>query len=229
MSARGGETLIVTNRRSPRVALAAVLVGGIALGGCGSAKTITVSVGSTETTAKASASGTAPVANETPASPKTRPGAQPPRVASPAPTRKAPAPAFTGQAGPAEGLAAALQTVRARGFHVGDSTSYHSNQTLRVLIGTRSGAEGDGHGQQAFFFEDGRFLGTDSSQPSATIKVLGQSDTEVILAYALYRPHDPLCCPSAGQARVRFQLDNGRLQALDAIPPASSDSVPSRQ
>ena len=60
------------------------------------------------------------------------------------------------------------------------------------------------------------------------MKVVSQSDTEVTLAYPLYRSSDPLCCPSGGQATVRFQLNNGRLAPLGAIPPASSKSGLSR-
>ena len=67
-----------------------------------------------------------------------------------------------------------------------------------MLIGTQTGSS-DGYGQQAFFFVDGRFIGTDTKQPSATVKVLGQGDTEVTLAYPLYRSGDPLCSPSGGQ------------------------------
>lgn len=143
--------------------------------------------------------------------------------------RKAAAPAFTRQAnGTSEGLGAALEAVKSRGYSVADPSSYHSSQTLQVLVGTRGGTQ-DGYDQQAFFFEDGRYLGTDTSQPSASVKVIGQSDTEVTLAYALYQPGDGSCCAKGGQATVRFQLNNGRLQALDPIPPVSSSSAPSRR
>jgi hypothetical protein len=117
--------------------------------------------------------------------------------------------------------------LRARGYTPNDVSQYHPTQTLRVLVGTRSGSA-DAHVQQAFFFLNGRYIGTDTSQPSATIHVVGQSDTEVTLAYALYRPHDALCCPSGGEAKVSFQLDNGMLAPMQAIPPASSATGLSR-
>jgi hypothetical protein len=82
-------------------------------------------------------------------------------------------------------------------------------------------ASGDGYGQQAFFFVNGRYIGTDASQPSATLRVVSQSDTEVTLSYPLYRKGDALCCPGGGQTKVRFQLNNGKLTALDPIPPLS--------
>lgn len=137
----------------------------------------------------------------------------------PTTTRTAPEPAFTGQGPSAEGLSGAMAVLRAKGFTANNTSDYHPNQALRVLIGTRTGS-GDGYGQQAFFFVNGRYIGTDVKEPSATLRVVGQSDTEVTLSYPLYRSSDPLCCPGGGQARVRFQLDNGRLAPLDPIPPA---------
>jgi len=142
-------------------------------------------------------------------------------------TRTAPEPAFTQQEAHAEGLSEAVAAVKALGYTAGETSQYHSGQTLRVLVGTRTGS-GDGYGEQAFFFVNGRYIGTDTKEPSATVKVLSQSDTEVTLAYPLYRPNDPLSSPSGGQATVRFQLDNGKLTALGVIPPANSTTGLSR-
>jgi hypothetical protein len=121
-----------------------------------------------------------------------------------------------------------VAVVHAHGYTANDSSQYHPNQTLGVLVGTRSGS-GDGYGQQAFFFVNGRYLGTDSSQPSATLRVVSQSDTQVTLAYPLYKSHDALCCPSGGEARVSFQLNNGKLTPLQPIPPSTSQGGLSRQ
>jgi len=96
-----------------------------------------------------------------------------------------------------------------------------------VLVGTHTGSS-DGYGQQAFFFLGGRYIGTDAKLPSATVAVVSQGDTEVTLAYPLYRPGDPLSSPSGGQRKVIFQLDNGHLTPLGAIPPASSSGGLSR-
>jgi cytoskeletal protein RodZ len=137
------------------------------------------------------------------------------------------APAFTQQTSEPAATAAAVEVVKAHGYTPADVSQYRANQTLRVLIGTYTGSN-DGHDQQAFFFLDGHYLGTDSSQPSATIRLVGQSETEVTLAYALYRPHDALCCPSGGEAKVTFQLDNGALTPLQPLPPASSTTGLSR-
>jgi hypothetical protein len=97
-----------------------------------------------------------------------------------------------------------------------------------VLVATRTGS-GDGYGQQAFFFVNGRYIGTDAKQPSATLKIVSQGDTEVTLGYPLYRKSDPLSSPSGGEAHVTFQLNNGKLTPLGKIPPAESASGLSRQ
>jgi hypothetical protein len=143
-------------------------------------------------------------------------------------TRAAPEPAFTQHEAKPEGLSAAAAVVREKGFTPNNTSDYHSDQALRVLVGTRTGSS-DGYGQQAFFFVNGRYIGTDSKQPSATLKVLSQSDTEVTLAYPLYRKRDPLSSPSGGEAHVTFQLNNGKLVPLGKIPPAESSSGLSRQ
>jgi LppP/LprE lipoprotein len=207
-------------------AISATLCAGIVtlLAACGSAtKTVTVSsvppVSQTSTTTK------------TQTSAKTTSTATTPTTSTSTPTtttRAAPEPAFTQHEAKAEGPSAAAAIVRERGFTPNDTSDYHSDQTLRVLVATRTGS-GDGYGQQAFFFVNGRYIGTDTKQPSATLKLVSQSDTEVTLAYPLYRKSDPLSSPSGGEARVTFQLNNGKLVPLGKIPPAESSSGLSRQ
>jgi hypothetical protein len=147
---------------------------------------------------------------------------------TPTTTRAAPEPAFTQHESKAEGVGAATSVVRERGFTPNDPSQYHSDQALRVLVGTRTGS-GDGYGQQAFFFVNGRYIGTDAKEPSATLKVLSQGDTEVTLGYPLYRKGDPLSSPSGGEAHVTFQLNNGKLVPAGTIPSASSSATLSRQ
>ena len=210
--------------------LVLVTLAGAAVGGCGSS-TRTVSVAgappqTTDTTAATTQSQPPAGSASAPSTPAqtTTDGGTP----APTSTRSAPEPAFTHQETEAEGLGGAVATVRTRGFTPNNTSDYHPGQTLRVLIGTRTGS-GDGYGQRAFFFVNGRYIGTDASQPSATLRVASQGDTEVTLAYPLYRNGDPLCCPGGGQALVRFQLNNGKLAPLEPIPPSSSGSALSRQ
>jgi hypothetical protein len=213
-------------RRSLQSALVLLLGMTLAvlLGGCGGA-TKTVSVASappaqsTDTTTATTQPRTTTTRATTPTSTTTAPS-EGGGTASPSTTRTATAPAFTHQGGTgtttsgegAEGLSAAEAVVQAKGFTTNAASDYHPNQTLRVLVGTRTGSA-EGNGQQAFFFVDGRYIGTDAKQPSAQIHVVSQGDTEVTLAYAL---------SGGGQATVRFQLNNGKLVPLDSIPAANS-------
>lgn len=209
----------VRHRRMLLVAAAASL---LALGGCGSSATKTVSVSS----AAPSGTTTQPTTttSTTRSSPKTTTQTSTGTSATGAngeSTRTTTAPAFTKESAGGEGLSGATAVVKAHGYTAGETSDYHANQTLRVLVGTRTGS-GDGYGQQAFFFVSGRYIGTDTSQPSASVKVVGQGDTEVTLGYLIYKPGDPLSHPSGGERTVRFQLNNGRLVALGQIPPTAS-------
>jgi LppP/LprE lipoprotein len=208
---------------------ALALSAGVLLSGCGSSQPDTVSVAETPPAATPSTTSTQTTSSTTTAQPSTTPAPTTTAggTAAPSTTRTAPEPAFTQQETQAEGASAAAALVRARGFTPNDTSEYHENQTLRVLLGTRTGSA-DGYGQQAFFFLGGHYLGTDTKQPSATLKVLSQNDTEVTLAYPLYKPTDALSSPSGGQAVVHFQLNNGQLTPLGRIPPASSASGLSR-
>ncbi len=226
-------------------ALALGAVGGVLLGGCGGG-TKTVSVpgapaanagaqAGTHTSSTAATASTPARTTPTTTGATSATGGSGGTGASGQPastTRTGSAPAFvhggsTEHVASAEAAAAAAVVV-AHGYTAGDLSDYHPTQTLRVLIGTRIGSA-DGYNQLAFFFLGSHYLGTDSSQPSASLRVVSQSDTEVAIAYALYRSHDPLCCPSGGSTTVRYQLDNGQLVPLDPIPPASSASGLSRQ
>ncbi len=221
--------------RARRLAVLAATVAATAiLGGCGGA-TKTVSVAGSPTTSQATATTTTQPTSSTPATrtATTTTGTTPAGTTPAATTRTAPEPAFAekekaGSATSTEGLSAALAVVHAHGYVAKDTVDYHPNQTLRVLIGTGANSN-DGYDKQVFFFVDGRYLGTDSSQPSAMVSVVSQSDTEVTLAYSLYHSNNPLCCPGGGQAKVRFQLNNGQLTPLDPIPPVSSTTGLSRQ
>lgn len=212
-------------------ALAPCLAVAALLAGCGSqTKTVSVanapSVASTQTaaTTPTQTAGTPSTGTPTSTSPPTATGGGTP---APSATHTAPEPAFTQQETHAEGVGAAAELVRARGYTPNDTSEYHPTQTLKVLVGTRTGSS-DGYGQQAFFFVNGNYIGTDTKEPSATVKVLSQSATEVTLAYPLYRPTDSLGKPSGGQATVRFALNDGKLTPVGAIPPASSSSGLSR-
>jgi hypothetical protein len=201
-----------------------------ALGGCGSQS----DDASVTSTPAASAPTTASTTTNTRSTPttttaQTNTGSEAPASAAggtttPAGTHTAPEPAFTEHEAHTEGLEQAVGELQTRGYTASDTSQYHPEQTLRVLVGANSAA-----GEQAFFFVDGRYIGTDTKEPSASVDVISQSDTEVALSYSLYRPGDASSSPSGGQATVHFALDDGKLTALDPIPPASSSTGPSRR
>jgi hypothetical protein len=209
--------------------IAAALGAGCAalLAACGSGtKTVTVSsapLTPTQTSSKPKTTSSATTTTPTSPAPGTTSGGK-----GSATTRSAPEPAFTQHEAKAAGVSGAAAVVRAKGYTPNDTSDYHSDQALRVLVGTRTGS-GDGYGQQAFFFVNERYIGTDAKEPSATLKIVSQGDTEVTLAYPLYRKNDPLSSPSGGQARVTFQLNNGKLVPLGKIPPVNSSTGLSRQ
>jgi hypothetical protein len=137
-------------------------------------------------------------------------------------TRTETAPAFveTNPSSPAaisHALGAALAVLARSGYVPLSPSTYHAGDTLRVVIGTRSGASLPT--ERAFFFDQTMYLGTDARLPSARISLLGHSDTEVTLGYAIYRPG--ASTPSRVR-RVHFALDMGQLSALDPLPSTAS-------
>ena len=219
-------------------ALSTLILGagaGAALGGCGSSQTKTETVAETPTVSEsATTSSTQTHATTTAKAPATTstattstPNSTAGGAEAPATTRTATEPAFTHEESQSEAAKEAVSVLESRGYTPTETALYHPSQTLRVLIGTRAGSS-DGYGQQAFFFIDGRYIGTDTKEPSATVKVLSQSDTEVTLGYPLYRPGDALANPTGGQATIHFQLNDGKLTPSGHIPPANSSTGVSR-
>jgi hypothetical protein len=203
--------------------LLATALGALALSGCGSGGTKTVSVSSSVPPVATTQRTT--TARTTPSSPttttQTSTTTNPNGTGGAEATRTTTAPAFTKEATSAEGLGPAVAVVKAHGYTAGETSTYRPDQTLRVLVGTRTGSS-DGYGQQAFFFVDGRYIGTDASEPSTSVKVVGENDTEVTLAYPIYKTGDSPGHPSGGEQTVRFQLNNGHLVPLNPIPPVAS-------
>jgi hypothetical protein len=111
-------------------------------------------------------------------------------------------------------LRAAVALVKKKGY-VPETSTWDRSFKLNVLIGVT----GDGHNQWAFFFYGRRYLGTDTRVPSAGILQVWRDDRMIALLYILYRPRDPLCCPTGGGAIVRFRWTGSRIVALDRIPP----------
>ncbi len=209
--------------RPLRVLSAALLAPACAalLAACGSTTTtVTAASEPTQSSASTVPATTAATTTSTATSTTPAPATTASETATQSTARTAPEPAFTQQETHAEGLTGALATVRSLGYTPQSPSEYHSGQTLRVLVGTRAST---GRGQLAFFFAGNHYLGTDVKVPSTSISIRSQGETEVTVAYQLFRQGSP-----TGQSTVRFQLNNGRLQALDPIPPALSSTAPAR-
>jgi hypothetical protein len=216
----------------PTAALLLSAAACLALSACGSSQTKTVTVASSpaetqSTTTSAPSTTTATTPTTTTTKTTAPPASANGGAEAPTSTHTATEPAFTQQEPHNQGISEAVSVLKAHGYSANETSQYHPNQTLQVLIGT-SASSSDGYTQQAFFFVRGRYIGTDTKLPSASVDVVAQSDTEVTLSYPLYRPNDPISSPSGGHAVVRFQLNNGQLTSLDPIPPASSSSGLSR-
>jgi hypothetical protein len=88
---------------------------------------------------------------------------------------------------------------------------------INVILGTLTGSA-DGYNQWAFFFVGNRYIGHDTKDPSITISVASRTPSVITLTYTIYRPSDPLCCPTSGSQDVRYQWNGSQLIPLDPIP-----------
>ncbi len=111
---------------------------------------------------------------------------------------------------------AAVEEVRAAGYEPVELAAYRPGQTLRVLVGRPR--EGTTPGLKAFFFVRGRYIGNDALSSSMKLDVAKQRDREITLVYGLFVAGDRPCCPSGGEAEVRFRWAGDELQPRDEIP-----------
>jgi LppP/LprE lipoprotein len=115
--------------------------------------------------------------------------------------------------------ASAVDELRRQGYTTLKPSDYDPKATFRVLIGRPVGDAGGG--QFAFFFMRGQYLGHDAAAPSSRLRLVTRGDSALTLAYGVYNPGDTPGVPS-GSAKVRFQLEGGRIHSLDAIPDAGA-------
>jgi hypothetical protein len=115
----------------------------------------------------------------------------------------------------------AIEQVRSQGFEPVALADYKPRQSLRVLIGRPKASTGV-RGRRAFFFAREEYLGTDAAEPSLRVRVVRQRGGVITISYKLFSAADKPCCPTAGTARVRFTMADGRLVPEDPIPPVAS-------
>jgi hypothetical protein len=125
-------------------------------------------------------------------------------------------------------LGSAEALVRAKGYRPYADLGWGSPNALKVVLGTVS-ISVDGYSNRAFFFADGRYVGTDTPTDSAGIVALWSTGDTLALSYQLYNPEDPMCCPTANAATVRYRWTGGSLVPLDRVPSADWTAVPSRR
>ena len=71
---------------------------------------------------------------------------------------------------------------------------------------------------QVLFFDHKNPIGTPTPDPRPYITVAPTGDDTASVQYQWRQGQDPACCPT-GVATVRFKLEDGKLKALDPIPP----------
>ncbi len=94
--------------------------------------------------------------------------------------------------------------------------SWDASAPLNVIIATSVG-NADG-GEQAFFFANGKYIGTDTKDTSTGITASRLSGDLIVIHYALYNTGDPRCCPTGGTDSVRFYWTGTHVVVLDPIP-----------
>ncbi|ADP78677.1 hypothetical protein FraEuI1c_0599 [Pseudofrankia inefficax] len=147
--------------------------------------------------------------------------------ASPGVASGAASPPASGRS-PAAGLNLAIGAVKAAGYTPADTSGYDPGRSLSVIIGILTGSA-DGHPQQAFLFHDGRYVGVDAGVASASTSWVWSTNDTVALQYQLYRPDDPMCCPTGGATTVRFEWLGGRVVTADPLPSADWNAPLSRR
>jgi hypothetical protein len=115
-----------------------------------------------------------------------------------------------------------IDVVRSRGFDVVNKHDWNPDDTLQVLIGKASSG-----GYLAFFFVDGQYLGNDSTELSAKVKIKRTNDLDVTLAYGIYQPGDDPLKPTGDPVLVHFRYEGGRVTPVQAIP-APEQRTPGR-
>jgi serine/threonine protein kinase len=116
-------------------------------------------------------------------------------------------------------LASAEAVVTAAGYtpSQNDGQFWDPQAPINVVLGTLTGSA-DGYNNWAFFFAGNSYIGHDATSPSMQIAIQGRTKTVITLAYQIYGPSDPTCCPTGGTQTVRYQWNGSKLVPLDPIP-----------
>lgn len=154
------------------------------------------------------------------------PTTTPPPAERAAPLSETPMPTLTFQHTHASTVGAAEDLVRAHGYSPAPGQPYQPSG-LSALIGVRTGMPLPTD-QHVFFFHDGTFLGTDATDPSASVTTAQTDADTVTVTYLLFHPDDT-STGTAGSAAVRFRWTGEQVRPLDPIPPSDAQADGSRR
>ncbi|HWD09784.1 MAG TPA: LppP/LprE family lipoprotein [Actinomycetota bacterium] len=98
------------------------------------------------------------------------------------------------------------------------TVSWQAGATLKVLHGTPSESAGYG-GDFYFFFVNGRSVGTHSFAQATASSLVGGTGFQV--TFEVYKPGDPMCCPSGGQSTVMFSWNGTSLSTSGSLAGAN--------
>jgi hypothetical protein len=141
-----------------------------------------------------------------------------------APVEEEPVAAEEAETGPYTTMDAAIGYVESQSELSGamrliePASTWNPSATLHVLHATPSGSASYG-GDYYYFFVNGNLVGEESFTHGAPAGT--PDDNTLVVEYAISLPTDPHCCPTGGEATVRFQWDGGTLQVLDPMTGAT--------
>ena len=104
-----------------------------------------------------------------------------------------------------------------------DQTMWMAGWRFNALYGNCNA--GDGHDQHVYFFDRGRFIGTDGLGTSSEIFGMWRDGKTIAFMYVLYRRNDSLCCATGGGAIVRYRFTGTSVKRLDPAPPRQLGKV----
>jgi hypothetical protein len=205
----------------PAFLLAAALAAAV-LSGCSSGSDNPTIQPSPSSTPAASAS-TAPTHTATPA----------PAVTTPPPATPSPTVSRSPSAIPTKATVGAFTTIQSAETYaqsksdqaggmfdfIGADSTWRNTATLHVLRGMPAAAAGNG-GDYFFFFVNGNPVG--QFKFTGAVGERAPDATSFAVTYGVYRPGDPHCCPTGGNATVTFRWDGSKL-VHDPAPGATQN------
>ena len=96
---------------------------------------------------------------------------------------------------------------------------------INVVLGTLTGSA-DGYNNWAFFFAGNRLHRPRRHDPEHADRDPSRTTTVITLAYQLYGPSDPTCCPTGGTQTVRYQWNGSQARPARSDPERRSDRQP---